>query len=317
MVSGDIPHDPVVAPQISHAAPGAAPLSEQVFAQDDIHPAVKEVVLKHLVGDMVRQNESQGIATGVRIVDMRTGRLIFEHNPDTEHFAASINKLPVALTVQDRLRAGHLSLGQVLHWRGSDVREGEGAYDTHDSPKHAPVEALLQDMLDRSGNTAVRALVNYGLNGAHRVNEHWRQYPQLNHTALQPLVDGRFYMGNTTPHDALWTLGQLVQSQDSYATLMARAMANNMYRSFGVRSQLAGNGDITLVNKVGILDDPDGNNRHDVGIIHNGNTYREYGYAFMHTVSPEAGAAATQQAEASLRHMGRHLLRFAGDTPAA
>ena len=78
---------------------------------------------------------------------------------------------------------------------------------------------------------------------------------------------------------------------------------------------MAGNDWITLVNKVGILNDPTGDNRHDVGIIYNQKTHKSYGYSYM-TTAPEENPDATPQAEQSLKDMGRYLLRFAGDKPA-
>ena len=63
---------------------------------------------------------------------------------------------------------------------------------------------------------------------------------------------------------------------------------------------------------MGQLNDPDGNNRHDVGIIYNTKTHKSYGYSFL-TTSPNASETATIRAEESLKDMGRLTLRFAGN----
>jgi len=89
-------------------------------------------------------------------------------------------------------------------------------------------------------------------------------------------------------------------------------MKDNIYTDMGTRSQLAGNDYITLVNKVGILDDVEGDNRHDVGIIYNTKTKKSYAYSFF-TTSPFDDADATPQADESLKEMGRYTLRFSGD----
>lgn len=292
----------------------SAPLSEQTLNQDGIGQIIREIVLRHLVDGSIRDDEAQGILTGVQIMDMQNDRVIVAHNQNTEHFAASVNKVPVALLVLQDLRAHKLNLDQTMTWQPSDVRDGYGVYDQPGAPTTASLRDVLFDMLNHSGNTVVRVAVNYGLGGAAAVNARWAAIPQLSHTYLQPLPGegNRFYLGNSTPHDSLWALEQLLSRQDRYVTFMKDAMATNIFTDFGVRSQLAGNDWILLVNKVGILDDPEGDDRHDVGIVYNSRTHKSYGYSFM-TTSPEVNPAATPQAGQSLMYMGRYLLRFAGD----
>jgi hypothetical protein len=107
---------------------------------------------------------------------------------------------------------------------------------------------------------------------------------------------------------------QLQMAKDQFEQFMQHAMATNIFVSYGVRSQLEGNSYIVLANKVGILDDPTGNNRHDVGIIYNSKTHRSFAYSFM-TTNFGTDGVANMEAEASLQQMGRDLLRFAGDKP--
>jgi hypothetical protein len=161
----------------------------------------------------------------------------------------------------------------------------------------------------------VRALVNGVLGGATAVNNRLATVPQIPNTRLQPLDGNRFFVGNTTSREALWIMQQLLTTNDQYQQFIKHALATNIYTFYGVRSQLEGNDYITLVNKVGILDDPDGDNRHDMGIIYNTRTHKAYAYSFM-TTSPDASnPPASFQAEASLDQMGRPTLRFAGDKP--
>jgi beta-lactamase class A len=292
----------------------STPISEQTLNQDSVQQIVKEVVLRHLIDGSIKNDEAQGTTTGVQIMDLQDHHLIVNHNQDTEQFAASINKLPVALLLLQDLRSSKLDMNQTMTWLPSDVRGGYGVYDQPGAPTTASFHDVLFDMLNHSGNTAVRVMVNYALGGAAAVNTRWAAIPQLSHTYLQPLDASRFYLGNSTPDDSLWTMQHLMQHQDTYAVFMKNAMATNIFTTYGVRSQLAGNDWIILVNKVGILNDPTGDNRHDVGIIYNTKTRHSYAYSFM-TTSPEANTAATPQAERSLMDMGRYLLRFAGDKP--
>ena len=295
---------------VSASPQTVAPLNNETAQQ-----IVKEATLQKLIDGSIKQDEALSIITGVRIQDMQDGHVIVDHNSSTQQFAASINKLPVALLVLQDLRSHKLSMTQTMTWLPSDVRGGYGVYDQPGAPTSASLQDVLFDMLNHSGNTAVRVLVNYGLGGAAAVNTRWAQYSQLNDTRLQPL-DGpgnRFYLGNSTPSDSMWAMWVLFDHSDQYSHFIKHALATNIFTDYGVRSQLAGNNWIVLVNKVGILDDPTGDNRHDVGIIYNKKKHVSYAYSFM-TTSPESNAAATPQAEQSLKDMGADLLRFAGDT---
>jgi beta-lactamase class A len=305
-------------PYISTQAPTAQAIvqsiDESVLSRSDAGDYLKGLVLRYRIEQAIKQNDTQQVITGVDITDLQTNQVLASHNTDTEHFAASINKLPVSLLVLQDLRAGSLSMNQTMTWLPSDVRAGNGIYDQPGAPLQAPLRDVIFDLLNRSGNTAVRILVNGALGGAAAVNARWANVPQLSHTYLQPLDGNRFYLGNSTPHDSLWAMGKLMANQDQYAGFMKNAMQTNIYNDISVRSQLAGNDYIVLVNKVGLLDDVDGNNRHDVGIIYNTRNHKAYGYSMM-TTSPFTSTTATLRAEQSLKDMGRYTLRYAGDKP--
>ena len=290
----------------------ASLMDESALLRSDLSDAFKAILLRHRIEQSIHQNNAESIVTGVDIMDLQSGRTLVTHNAETEQFAASINKLPVALLILQDLRAGTLDFNQIMTWQPSDVRAGNGVYDQPGAPLQAPLKDVIFDMLNRSGNTAVRILVNGGLGGAAAVNERWAQIPQLDHTYLQPLDANRFFLGFTTPDDSLWTIKKLLAKQDKYGKFVKNALAMNIYTDISVRSQLAGNDYIVLANKVGLLDDVDGNNRHDVGIVYNTKTHKSYAYSLM-TTSPFDSLTATPRAEQSLMDMGRSLLRFAGD----
>ncbi len=275
----------------------------------------KGLVLRHYIETVIKKNESAGVTTDVSVMDMQSGRPIVEHNLDTEQFAASVNKLPIAALVLNHLRAGKLQFDQTLTWTVDDARAGAGVYDQPGAPTQATVEDLLFDLLNPSGNTAVRIFVNQAFGGAAVTNDRFKNELGLQHTYLQPLDANRFYVGNTTAREAMKNIQTLLKGDDQYQQFVKNALATNIYTDFGVRSQLAGNEYIVLSNKVGILDDPEGNNRHDVGIIYNTRTHKSYGYAFLNTGFGEAYNTPTAQAAVSLADMGKALLRFSGDKP--
>lgn len=283
-----------------------------------------EARLKTHMQHAIQRNELMGVRTGVTIVDLDSDRTIMDHKTDESHFSASINKNPIALIVLEDLRSGVLTLDQTVTWQESDKRGGAGVYDQPGAPNHATVEEMLFDMLNHSGNTVARGLINQVLGGAYAVNARWAAIPELEQTRLLPLSADTFYFGYTTPRESLWIITELFAVEDEYSEFMKDAMTTNSWESMGVRSQLRNSDHIVLTNKIGVVDtvpeDTDGNNRHDAGIILNTQTGKMYGYSFMNTSPPgfpedNNNYQATIRADASLKEMGRHILRFAGGNP--
>jgi beta-lactamase class A len=287
---------------------------DRIWDRQDIAAQLKLMVLKYRIQKVIQENEGQGVRTDVSITDLQSNQSIVQHNQNDVHFAASINKLPVALLLLEDIRAGKANLNQQMTWQPSDVRAGFGTYDQPGAPTTATLGEVVNDMLNKSGNTAVRVVVNGALGGPHKVNERLAAKPQLEHTRLIPVDATRFFLGDSTSKESLWVMTQLMKKQDGPAKFMKQAMATNIFTDFGVRSQLAGNDFIVLVNKIGLLDDTEGNNRHDVGIIYNTKTHKSYAFSVM-TTAPynETDPAATEQANKSLMDIGRPLLRYAGD----
>jgi beta-lactamase class A len=284
------------------------------FDRGEVLQIIKEFLLRQFLKKEVKANEDQQIVTDVTVVDMQDSHTIYGHNQDTVHFAASINKLPVTLLLMEELQAHRITLDTTMNWQVSDQRAGNGVYDQPGAPTTATLREVLHDMLNRSGNTAVRIIVNGALGGAAAVNNRLAAMPELQHTRLIPLDANRFYLGNTTSKESLWTLRKILSQDASYAQDIRDFLATNIFEQDGVRSQLAGNDYITLVNKTGLLYDPDGDNFHDVGIIYNTKTHKSYGYAML-TTAPDASPTAPPRADQSLKDMGRDILRFSGDKP--
>jgi beta-lactamase class A len=275
--------------------------------------AYRAPLLKQYISRIINKNEKQKVTTDVSVIDLQTGKLLIGHNVHAEQFAASVNKVPIAELVLADVRAGKLTMDSNLRWTADDVRAGAGVYDQAGAPTVATVRQLLFDMLNPSGNTAVRVLVNNALGGAVHTNTRIAGQLKLKHTYLQPLDANRFYLGNSTAYDSSKSLQRLLAKQDTPGRFVKNALSTNIYTNYGVRSQLAGNDYIVLANKVGILDDVDGNNRHDVGIIYNTKSHKSYAYSFMNTAHGAAYEAPTSQAGASLADMGNGMLRYAGD----
>lgn len=269
--------------------------------------------LQSKLDEIIKANQGAGIHTSVSLIDVSADRWLVTHNDYDSQFAASINKLPIALLLEHSMRAGEFGVNDSVSWSSGDVIGGYGNYDKPGAPTSATVGELITDMLTNSGNTAVRVLVNQKLGGPQNVNNRLAQYAEIPNTRLQINNSGGFYMGNTSSIESLWVLRQLLNGNDPYQQYMKEALRTNIFTDFGVRSQLAGSGYIVLANKVGILDDGAGNNRHDVGLIYNTNTGQTVGYSFL-TTTPASGGSA--QAQESLAGMGKASLTFADDTSA-
>lgn len=285
----------------------------QLLERDDVKNIIKTAILRVFLKKEVHENEKQQIVTDVTLLDLDTEQKMYGHNEDTVHFAASINKLPVTLLLIENLKAGSVTLDTTVSWEASDVRAGNGQYDQPGAPTTATVRQVLFDMLNRSGNTAVRALVNKVLDGAEAVNARLAAKSELQHTRLIPLDAGRFYLGDTTSRESLWVLREIMKEDASYAQIVRNMLSSNIFENDGFRSQLAGNDYVVLANKTGLLYDPEGNNVHDVGIIYNTKTNKTYGYSVL-TTSPND--AVTPRADQSIKNMGKYVLKFAGDKPA-
>lgn len=273
---------------------------------------LKIQALRFIVQKNVSKNEQQGILTGVHLVDLNKDKTLYGHNLDTEHFAASVNKLPVTMLLQEELRAGTVSLDDVVELPPADQRiGGAGRFDAGDDTPEATIGEILEDMLKQSGNTAVRVLVTQ-LGGPELVNDRLEQDPNLAHTYLIELGEGRFWLGNTTPRESMYVMEKVVTGEDEYASFVKTALENNVFSDYGVKSQRGDSDYIVLANKMGQLDDPDGNNRHDVGIIYNTRTGEKYGFSIM-TTSPYEQPELRFRGEESIENIGYTMLRFAGD----
>lgn len=287
-------------------------LGSNAYSQDTITDGTKLEILNRRIYEIITQNEAASVNTAVSLFDMSLAQQVITNKDTQPQFAASINKLPIAFILQQDLRSGSLALTDTVTWTEAERLGGYGSFDQAGAATSATVGELITDMLTRSGNTAVRVLVNYTLGGPENVNDRLGQYAELPATRLQIVNGNSFYMGNTTSAESLWTIQQLLLGNDEFQSYMKEALRGNIFDTTGVKSQLAGNGFVVLANKVGILDDPAGNNRHDVGIIYNTHTGQTIGYSFMTTTPYDKGS---EQAQNSLVSMGHETLQYAGDTP--
>lgn len=275
----------------------------------------KRLILKLQLAKQVYENEKSGIDTSVIAYDITDNKPVYSHNVNYVHWAASDSKLFVTSLLLEDLRAGKTTLDTQVSWDASDRRAGAGVYDSDSSPLTATVQDVLFDMLNRSGNTAVRIIVNKVLGGADAVNQRYAsEYPNLKVTKLEPVAGtSKFLLGYTTASEVDFILNRLYSQNDTYAAFVKHALATNIFDDYGPRSQVKDKENITVIDKQGQLNDPEGNNRHDVGVIENAKNGHKLRYVLMTTNYEQPAGAITDQATASLQAFGRDMLRFEGD----
>lgn len=277
----------------------------------------KQLILKLQLAQQVQRNEKDGIDTSAIVYDITDNKPIYSHNVNYKHYAASVSKLFVTSLLLEDLRQGKTTFDTRLTWNTSDKREGEGKYDAKGAPLTGTVRDVLFDMLNQSGNTAVRAIVNQVLGGAAAVNQRYKtEYPQLSVTKLQPVAGtpSGFLLGYTTPAETDFILDRLYNQTDSYGVFVKHALATNIFNDYGPRSQVKDTTNITVIDKQGMLDDPEGNNRHDVGVIENAQNGHKLRYVLMTTNYEQPAGPLTEKASTSLQAFGRDMLRFEGDS---
>ena len=273
----------------------------------------KRLVLKLQLTKQIYENKKKGIDSSVIVYDETDKKQVYSYNTEYVHWAASLSKLFVTSLLLDDVRAGKVNLDTVISWDPSDRRAGAGIYDSDNSPTSATIRDVLFDMLNKSGNTAVRAIVNKVLGGATAVNARYEQMPELKVTRLEPIDASRFLLGYTTPKEVDFILNKLYHQTDANAAFVKNALATNIFNDYGPRSQVKDPSIITVMDKQGQLNDPEGNNRHDVGVIENSKNGHKLRYVLMTTNYEQPAGEVTNYATTSLQEFGKDMLRFEGD----
>ena len=274
----------------------------------------KRLILKLQLTRQLVENQRRGIDTSLIVFDETDKKSIYSYNTSYVHWAASLSKLFVTSLLLDDMRTGKVNGATVITWEAGDRRAGAGLYDAEGAPLSASINDVLFDMLNRSGNTAVRALVNKVLGGANAVNARYeKEYPELKVTRLQPVSATGFLLGYTTPAEVDFILRRLYGGADTHADFVKNALATNIFNDYGPRSQVKDTENLTVTDKQGQLNDPEGNNRHDVGVIENARNARKLRYVLMTTNYEQPAGEVTNYATASLQYFGKDMLRFEGD----
>lgn len=115
--------------------------------------------LEKNIKDFVGKNN---INVSVYIQNLRDGSYIYI-NDKLEFFPVSLNKLPIAILIMQKVESGELSLDKKIPIREEDRTDAYGElYLTKED--ELPLSILMEKMLRESDNTAMHALIHY-ING--------------------------------------------------------------------------------------------------------------------------------------------------------
>lgn len=159
------------------------------FSRNFIPREFYSINLQHLrnsLNELVSQEESQGKQISIYFEYLNTGGNI-SINQDLHLIPASLNKLPVAIAVLDKVEKGEWSLIDRLVLLPEDVDYNFGTLYQEPLNSSFTIEFLLKEMLQKSDNTALNILLrNVKIDGVMQI---------LDQIGLQELFDER---GNIT-----------------------------------------------------------------------------------------------------------------------
>ena len=144
---------------------------------------------------------------------------VFQYNPDKEFFAASTEKVTLALLARKYITT---EIKDFLHDQ------------PHDS---VDVAELMEDMLMRSSNNAFRELaIIFG--GPEEINKYLSPYWRHTHVDADTRT-GRTQIGNTTPSEILMQFRELIarreQADDPFYDVIISALRQNEVERYGIR----------------------------------------------------------------------------------
>jgi len=128
---------------------------------------------KNLVENPLNDAEWQGMAAsldtlargyrgrvGIYIKDLNSGK-VWEYNPDRLFTAASLIKLPIMVSICEKIKSGGLSLDTQLKLTTHDRAGGSGSLKWVRTGTSLSVMEIIYKMITESDNTATKMLLDY------------------------------------------------------------------------------------------------------------------------------------------------------------
>ncbi len=173
-------------------------------------------ILKSRLEGRIERAQRRGVTVGLYVAkltdDGRPGSEIMDSNARELFHAASINKLAIALAVQE-IASRSRDVPRALFVPGSPSSDGAGELDRPGVADRAvPLSLLIDDMLRRSGNRAARAFMRARSPfGADAINEMLGEKGYVDTRLLDQKDGSGSNLGQTTPLEASSIVCDLMQ----------------------------------------------------------------------------------------------------------
>jgi beta-lactamase class A len=232
---------------------------------------------------------------GVVIYDQASGRVVYAQNENEVFPAASLIKLPIALTAYDLARRGALNLDEQLTMGVEDVTEGNGSMQNAPVGSTYTIRELCRRMMAESDNTAGNMMLKRI--GFEEVNATAEWLGTRQTSAARRFLDfaaaaqGRDNV--TTPADMVLLLQKLVSgaiNDSADRKDLLAALTQNIDRA-KIPAGLPI--DVEVAHKTGVLTGVE----HDAGIVYLSN--RTYIVVFMSRDLPDNNSGISAIARAS------------------
>lgn len=267
-------------------------LLSTITPTSDLSPAVPPFPTDELD---VLWNSAGGIP-GVIVYDLTSGTQRYTRNENLTFSAASVIKLPIALTVYRLAEQGQLDLNAQISMRAEDIVGGTGIIQYDPVGTTYSIRTLCAVMIAESDNTATNMLIRH-IGGFETVNTLMSEFGAT-HTRLQRFMmdmeaiqAGRDNL--TSPDDIFLLLHRLEQGSAISAESGQEILAAMQRTSDQQKIPALLPPGTTIMHKVGSLPAIE----HDVGIVQIPQGHR-YIIVFMTTDLPtnQAGINAIAQA---------------------
>lgn len=185
---------------------------------------------------------------------------LYQLNPGKKFYAASVNKVAIALYVLSLVDQGGIDLAEHMALKKEYKLEGTGVLRLLDDGLEPTLKDLLTLMLIVSDNTAAKTLVSRF--GSSAINDYLNSVG-LEVTRLEELPEGKFSYGYTTPAEYIEIIEKIATGaylRRESSDLLLEIMGHNHF-DFGLGRHL--HDPIKAASKQGTLDDM----RHEVVLI--------------------------------------------------
>lgn len=204
--------------------------------------------------------EQAGGEWGIVIKKVGKETPLYQLNPDRQFFAASINKVAIAVYVLSLVDQSVVELTERTALKEENKLEGTGVLRLLDAGLEPTLKDVLTLLLIVSDNTAAKTLVR---RLSPRVINQYLDSLGLRVTRLEELPEGKFSYGYTTPAEYTEIMEKVVSGV--YLTrestdLLLEVMGHNHF-DFGLARKIKD--PVKIVSKQGTVDDM----RHEVAII--------------------------------------------------